>query len=106
MNTEYHHDPVADDLNRYLKSVDDSEIRESHIQHHVDILLHQHGEMYPFRAENLGEALANLADPEIGMLADILAGREWHLAGKALAALVKEYWEKEARAKTVAQMED
>ena len=104
MNSTYIHDPIEDDLNRFLSEVADEEARECHIQHHIDILLHQHGEMYPFRTDNLGEALANLTDQEVAVLGDVLSGREWELVGSMLTKFVSGYWEKAARVRTMADM--
>ncbi len=94
MNTHGFPCAVIADLNRYLTQLDEDERWQETVDARQEKLLGDGGNCYPFSTDNLSQAIC---ESDIKTIATALKARKHEEAGKALAALVNAYWEREAR---------
>ncbi|UAW63465.1 hypothetical protein KMZ15_05040 [Mycoavidus sp. HKI] len=94
---------VTADLNRYLTQFDENERWQETVDARQEKLLGDGSDCYPLSINNLLEAICEI---NIETIAALLKAGNYEEAGKALAALVNVYWEREAQRKAEREIEN
>ena len=94
-------------LDRHMIEIDAAENAQDWKKNHIEELLHENGEYYPFKAENIIVALCNLdSGSELFLTTLITVAAEFEdnpvsqqSCTNALLYVIKNYWEMAARKK-------